>query len=82
MTENDLVGEIPSEIGMLSNLQELELGKNELSGPIPSELAGLAALRKFERMSTSRWILNVAEYYLTENLFPCIQNYFFELQGP
>ncbi len=41
---NQLSGEIPSELGNLSNLASLDLGGNQLSGEIPSELGGLSSL--------------------------------------
>ncbi|MCY4474437.1 MAG: ABC transporter substrate-binding protein [Chloroflexi bacterium] len=41
---NDLSGEIPPELGGLSNLVELWLYHNNLSGEIPPELGGLASL--------------------------------------
>ena len=41
---NDLSGEIPPELGGLSNLVELWLYHNDLSGEIPPELGGLASL--------------------------------------
>ena len=41
---NGLRGEIPAELGSLSNLEELFLGGNGLSGDIPPELASLANL--------------------------------------
>ena len=39
---NQLRGTIPSELGRLANLRELNLGGNQLSGAIPSELGNLA----------------------------------------
>ena len=45
MRDNDLRGEIPPELGSLSNLQTLDIGSNRLSGEIPSELANLTDLR-------------------------------------
>ena len=42
---NPLTGEIPAELGNLSNLEELDLGNNELSGGIPSELGQLSNLK-------------------------------------
>ena len=40
----NLVGQIPSELGNLTYLRELNLGQNVLSGPIPPELAKLTNL--------------------------------------
>ena len=45
---NGLSGEIPPELGDLTNLQELDLRSNELSGVIPLELAVLSNLRKLD----------------------------------
>ena len=42
---NGLIGEIPAELGSLSNLGSLNLGNNELSGEIPPELGSLSNLR-------------------------------------
>ena len=42
----DLTGEIPSEIGDLTNLKELHLDRNELSGEIPSEIGNLTNLEE------------------------------------
>ena len=41
---NGLTGEIPKELGSLSNLQRLEFGNNKLSGEIPTELGNLGNL--------------------------------------
>ena len=41
---NRLSGEIPGELGSLTNLYWLYLGDNQLSGPIPSQLASLTNL--------------------------------------
>ena len=40
----ELRGEIPAELGSLSNLTELNLGDNNLSGEIPAELGSLSKL--------------------------------------
>ena len=45
---NYLSGEIPPELGSLSNLIALDLGGNDLSGEIPPELGSLANLRTLE----------------------------------
>ena len=44
--ENGLTGEIPPELGGLSNLTTLELTGNQLTGAIPPELGGLSNLRQ------------------------------------
>ena len=46
LSENLLVGEIPSELGSLTNLQVLALSQNQLSGEVPSVLGSLAGLRE------------------------------------
>lgn len=45
LSMNGLNGEIPSELGNLTNLEVLDLGLNKLSGEIPSELGELAKLK-------------------------------------
>ena len=44
LTGNGLSGEIPAELGSLSNLIQLWLGQNQLSGEIPAELGSLSDL--------------------------------------
>ena len=46
LLSNQLVGEMPPELGNLSNLRFLYLNKNELSGTIPAELGNLSNLRE------------------------------------
>lgn len=46
LSRNDLVGTIPSELGLLSHLQVLVLDKNSLEDGIPTELGQLTALQE------------------------------------
>ena len=43
-----LVGSIPGEIGNLTNLEGLRLGRNRLTGTIPTELGRLASLEELD----------------------------------
>ena len=45
LSENELNGTIPSELGNLTNLEMLKLSKNQLRGTIPPELGNLTNLR-------------------------------------
>ena len=51
LSDNQLTGPIPTELGGLANLQELYLDDNELTGEIPTELGNLANL---EQLSLSQ----------------------------
>jgi Leucine-rich repeat (LRR) protein len=44
LASNNLKGELPPELGGLSNLTRLGLSDNQLTGEIPAELGGLSAL--------------------------------------
>ena len=46
LTENQLRGEIPTQLRNLSNLTQLYLGFNQLTGKIPTELGDLANLER------------------------------------
>ena len=46
LSENNLRGEIPTELAQLANLEILELGWNQLTGTIPPELGQLASLTR------------------------------------
>ena len=47
LNDNNLVGEIPPELGGLEELFKLHLDRNKLSGPIPAELSKFSELRDF-----------------------------------
>jgi len=44
LSNNDLTGTLPSEIGILTNLQRIQLDRNQLYGSIPSEIGHLSRL--------------------------------------
>ena len=46
LRDNQLNGEVPSELGSLASLEVLDLGSNRLSGKIPPELGNLASLEE------------------------------------
>ena len=46
LSNNNLIGSIPAELGNLVNLDQLYLRLNALSGPIPAELGQLTNLRR------------------------------------
>ncbi|MEP2024663.1 BspA family leucine-rich repeat surface protein [Reichenbachiella sp.] len=48
LSENNLVGTIPTEIGDLTDLVELRLNKNQISGAIPTEIGELLNLTDLE----------------------------------
>ena len=77
LTENNLNGEIPPELGSLSNLQSLELGDNKLSGKIPPELGSLSNLQMLYLWGNELsgdippelgFLLNLQSLYLSGNL--------------
>ena len=51
---NKLSGTLSTSIGLLRNLEYLDLSNNNLSGDVPSELALLTKLRKCGNMSVCR----------------------------
>ena len=46
LSQNFLSGNVPSEIGLLTNVENLFLNSNSFSGKIPSELGRLTNLRR------------------------------------
>ena len=57
---NELSGEIPPELGALTNLNELDLSSNPLAGTIPPEIGGLTNLK----------VLNLGDTQLTGEIPP------------
>ena len=53
---NKLSGTLSTSIGLLRNLEYLDLSNNNLSGDVPSELALLTKLRKCVNMSVCKRI--------------------------
>ena len=45
---NNLTGTIPTELGLLSNLEYLDLYSNQLNGTLPTSLASLSLLSKLQ----------------------------------
>ena len=45
---NELSGEIPSELGLLTSIEELRLGHNNIDGNIPTELGSISRLKLIE----------------------------------
>lgn len=56
---NDISGYIPLEIGLLSNLQRLDLGKSGLTGSIPTEVFSLS---KLTHLNFSEYLFLVSKY--------------------
>ena len=50
LDENNLTGTIPTELGLLSNLEELWLSYNQLTGTVPTSLASLSNLCKSQSL--------------------------------
>ena len=48
MYYNALDGVLPSELGLMTNLRELDLAINDLSGPLPSQLGRLTMLNSLD----------------------------------
>ena len=44
LSDNQLTGPIPPELGRLTNLERLQINRNQLTGPIPVELGNLTEL--------------------------------------
>ena len=76
LSDSQLTGPIPSELGSLTNLEILALGGNQLSGQIPSQLASLTNLQRLSLYDNQlsgpvpTWLgrlINLQELYLWGN---------------
>jgi hypothetical protein len=65
---NSFFGEIPSQIGELSSLLELELGRNFFTGKIPTTVGNMTSLEVFEIADNQITGLIPSEIGLLENL--------------
>ena len=78
LKNNELSGEIPPELGSLTNLKELVLSSNELTGAIPPELGSLTNLKVLNLGANQLSgeippelgdLINLEELFLGENPF-------------
>ena len=76
LSENELSGAIPAELGNLTNLWKLDLSENELSGAIPAELGNLTNLQALSLLGNGLSgaipaelgnLVNLHTLYLSEN---------------
>jgi Leucine-rich repeat (LRR) protein len=47
LSQNQLQGTLPTQLGMCTSLTELDLNNNDVTGTIPTELGRISDLRKF-----------------------------------
>lgn len=73
LTDNELGGKIPKEIGNLVGVQVLGLGRNEMDGEVPKELGNLVELGEYSIVSWSVMVnINVlVPFFLTHSLTHC-----------
>ena len=60
LESNELAGELPKELGSLSNLKRLDLGNNYLTGEIPRELGNLSGLETLLLGSNSSFAVGLS----------------------
>jgi hypothetical protein len=78
-----LVGSLPSEIGLLSNLLALDLKNNRLAGGIPEELYRLTNLKEID-LSRNELSMEISNdlHKFTDLVFLSLQDNFFEGSFP
>lgn len=64
---NDLTGTIPSELGLMSKLNILNLANNNLAGTIPSQIGSLTALRELYLSESAYCITYSSMIYFKRN---------------
>ena len=74
LSNNQLTGSIPPEIGNLTNLDWLDLSNNQLTGEIPESICDLNIITTFI-IDWGSWVFNISNNQLCPPYPSCIENY-------